>query len=489
MNDDAALQIFFTNPCYSRGMEGDAPMDDRKEINPYAEPERPAAQPPEPADAEAPALSPAAPEPVSVESPAAAAPAAQPSAPPGPVQPSAPPAGGRRRSWLAGVALVATGALVGAAVGTAATLYALRDAAPPAWQVDASHTAPITAAHPANGSLDAAALYAAVAPGVVKIERQNGEGTGFIIDGRGYILTNYHVVGKAKEVAVLLDDGARVTGRVQGADPSLDLAVVKIDPAGHAIRVLPLGDSDRVRPGEPVVALGFPLSRGKSISAGIVSGLGRVSEAPNERVLSNLIQTDAAINPGNSGGPLINAQGQVIGVNTQIASPVNGFTGIGFAVPINAAKAVLDDMVAGRKVEHPWLGIVAGPLTREVAEQMGLQVTEGILVTDVLPNSPAAAAGLRAVARTYSGRHIAGDVITAVDGRPVRNVAPDLTGYLDTRKVGDQVTLTVIRDGEEIQVPVTLAAWPDQVQRSGPELREAPRGLPFPWPFDPWGND
>lgn len=428
-----------------------------------------AAPPPPPAAAEAegttlPPPAAAEPEGTTLLPPAAGAAAATP-----------PPAARGRFSALAAALLVALGAVLGAAGGTVATWKAMESRTPRAVPAT-TRPASVSVARPvvlAGQEVDLPALYEQVAPGVVRIDSADGTGTGFVVDAaKGYILTNYHVVAGQETVEVLLHDGlvdpvlapATLEGKVLGTDPSTDLALVQVE-TEEVLTELPLGDSDTVRLGELAIAIGYPLDAGKSITAGIISGLNRLSEAPNRRTLAGLIQTDAAINPGNSGGPLLNAAGEVIGINTQIESPVRGFTGIGYAVPINAAKRALPELAKGGEVKHPWLGISGAPVeVLEPAEkqQMGLQVDRGVWVYQVFPNSPAAKAGLRPIIETDFGQIIPPDVILAVDGRPVRKV-PDLTQYLDTRRVGDTITLTVNREGREIELQVTLEAWPDRL--------------------------
>ncbi|MCG0238646.1 MAG: trypsin-like peptidase domain-containing protein [Firmicutes bacterium] len=377
------------------------------------------------------------------------------------------PAPSRRRSSraLAAAALVALGAVLGAAGGTFATWKVLQGRlslpAPASTLLPSSLLRPVVLA---GQEVDLPALYERVAPGVVRIDSDDGNGTGFVVDAlRGHILTNYHVVKGQKTVEVLVDDRIRLQGRVLGTDPSTDLALVAVDPKAAPLVALPLGDSDRVRPGDLAIAIGYPLGTGKSITAGIISGVGRTGQAPTGRGLLNLIQTDAAINPGNSGGPLLNAAGEVIGINTQILSPVRGFTGIGFAVPINTAKQVLPELAEGRDVQRPWLGISGEAVSAvvhqfpEVAQE--IQAKEGVLVWDVYPNSPAEKAGLRPTTQTRYGRVVPGDVILAVDGRPVRTIQ-DILAYLDTKKPGDTVTLQVDRGGRQLELKLTLEPWP-----------------------------
>lgn len=315
-----------------------------------------------------------------------------------------------------------------------------------------------------------AEVYQRVAPAVVGIATRQeeglfgasgGSGSGLIFDSRGYILTNYHVIRGARRIQVSLADGSELPGRVLGTDPGSDLAVVAIDPGQRQLPTVALGDSDQVQIGEVAIAVGNPYGLERTVTAGIISGRGRVLPAGNGRPIRDLIQTDAAINPGNSGGPLLNTQGAVIGINT---AKEQG-DGIGFAVPINVARRWLPDMVAGQEVEHPWLGISGYEVTPEVAERYRLSVAQGVLVVAVIPESPAARAGLQGVgeAALRRGGPLNGDVVLAVDGKPVSQVE-GISSILETYRPGDTVTLRVLRAGQEQDVAVTLSAWPADLE-------------------------
>ena len=299
---------------------------------------------------------------------------------------------------------------------------------------------------------------------------ERGTGSGVIIDDQGHILTNNHVVSGSTKLQVLLATGETVPANTLGRDPGNDLAVIKIDMSKVAdrskIRWAPLGDSDALKVGQLAIAIGNPFGLERTVTVGVVSSLGRTfSGTTGSRPIRNMIQTDAAINPGNSGGPLLNSQGQVIGINSAIESPVRGNVGIGFAVPINTAKGSLNDLkTAGKLLSHPWLGISGTPVNSEVATQLGIPA-EGVYVVVTMPDSPAAAAGIRG-AISNQGRTpsadlpTGGDVILAVDGQKVTKVE-EISSYLDTKRADDQVTLTVRRDGGTTDVKITLAEWPE----------------------------
>ncbi|MBI4319955.1 MAG: trypsin-like peptidase domain-containing protein [Chloroflexi bacterium] len=303
----------------------------------------------------------------------------------------------------------------------------------------------------------------------VPIPRE-GAGSGVIIDDQGHILTNNHVVAGAESLEVKLADGTTVTGDVVGTDPGNDLAIVKIDVPKEKLTVAALGDSDKLRVGEMAIAIGNPFGLQSTVTVGVVSSTGRNWPSQSGRTISNMIQTDAAINPGNSGGPLLNASGQVIGINTAIESPVRGSVGIGFAIPINTAKRFVPDMLSGGEVSHPWLGISGQAITPKLAEELGLPVNEGVHVVQTLANSPAAKAGLKGAGLTQRGllrpqAGGAGDIITAIDGMKVSKVE-QISQYIDAnKKVGDTVKLDVLRDGKTISVEAKLATWPRNLSR------------------------
>ncbi len=330
-----------------------------------------------------------------------------------------------------------------------------------------------------TGCLPAADVYERVRPAVVEITATDqgrnpfappsqSAGSGIVIAEDGTILTNYHVIAGATNLEVRFADGSTASGEVVGQDPGNDLAVIRADVSGVTLAVATLGDSASVRIGDPVLAIGNPFSLAGTMTQGIVSAKGRTfASGQGTRPIRNMIQTDAPVNPGNSGGPLLDCQGRVIGINTALENPTGqDFNiGIAFAVPIDTAKRFLPDMLAGKTVSHPWLGIAGQDITKALASDLGLTVESGVYVTLVEPGSPAQEAGLKGALRSASsdvGGTLprGGDVITAADGNPVKTV-DDLATYLDSRKKpGDTVQLTVVRDGKETFVEATLAEWP-----------------------------
>lgn len=311
------------------------------------------------------------------------------------------------------------------------------------------------------------------------LPQPKGSGSGFIIDDQGHIVTNNHVVEDADRLEVTFLDGVTVPARLIGRDPRSDLAVVKVDVPREKLRVAKLGNSAQVQIGELAIAIGNPFGLEGTVTAGVVSGRRPVVDEPsnpgqpgqslNSGVLINAIQTDASINPGNSGGPLFNARGEVIGINTLILSPGGQFgqggnIGIGFAIPIDYAKRIIPDLIAKGRYAHPFMGIATQEITETIATQANLPVKEGLLVAQVDQGSPAARAGLKAGTRPEDARSrqvsLGGDIITAVDGQPVRR-PEQLLVYLETEKrPGDIVRLTVIRDGQTLTIPVELGERP-----------------------------
>jgi serine protease Do len=286
---------------------------------------------------------------------------------------------------------------------------------------------------------------------------QRGLGSGVIISEDGYILTNNHVVAQADQIEVTLSDGRRFPAKIIGTDERTDLAVLKIDAKGLVPAVL--GDSDAVEVGEWVVAIGSPFGLDQTVTAGIISAKGRADVGIAD--YEDFLQTDAAINPGNSGGPLVNMRGEVIGINTAIASRSGGFMGVGFAIPSNMAKAVKDAIITHGRVERGYLGITLQPLTEELAQSFGYPGTKGALVADVLADQPAAKAGIRP-----------GDIIVEYNGAPVESVN-QLRNAVATTKPGSKVDITVFREGRRVEIKgVEIGQFPEGMPSRGPVRQE-----------------
>jgi S1-C subfamily serine protease len=330
------------------------------------------------------------------------------------------------------------------------------------------------------------AIYRASAPGVVHIETttklqqpadpffgnpfgttqtQRALGSGFVIDKAGHIVTNYHVVHGASTIQVSFSDNERFKAKLVGVDPSTDVAVLKVHVKSRALKALPLGNSDSVRVGDQVIAIGNPFGLDRSVTSGIVSAVQRRIEAPNQLSISHVIQTDAALNHGNSGGPLLNAQGQVIGVNAQIETGgvSEGNVGIGFAIPINTVKDVVADLIKHGKVEHAFLGIEGKTLTPAIARLFHLPVSSGVLVGSVRPGSGAAQAGLKAATNevTVEGESwpAGGDVIVKVDGQPIATI-DRLIDVIAAKRPGDKIDVGIVRGTSRQTLTVKLGRQP-----------------------------
>ncbi len=319
-------------------------------------------------------------------------------------------------------------------------------------------------------------VYRRVRPSVVNITSQviqydllfgpvpaSGQGSGFIINSKGYILTNYHVVANARRLRVTWtpekNKSRTFSATLVGAAPELDLAVIKID--AQNLPAVTLGDSSNLQVGQNVLAIGNPFGLPGTMTQGIISSIRTVREPGGGIHIDGAIQTDAAINPGNSGGPLLNSRGEVIGIDSAIYSQTGSNVGIGFAIPINMAKAVLPQLISTGHVVRPALGIRSFPLSPDISAQLGLPVDQGLLIIDVEPGSPAARAGLRG--GTIPGSignmavHFGGDIIVAIDGHSVED-ASDLDRELILKHAGDHVTLDVVRGQKRFQVTVTLGS-------------------------------
>lgn len=286
-----------------------------------------------------------------------------------------------------------------------------------------------------------------------------GAGSGFLIDTDGHILTNYHVVQGTQTIEVTLGDQTRYKAKLIGADTRNDIALIKIDVAGKKVAPLPLGDSRNLQVGQRVLAIGNPFGFSGTLTTGIVSSLGRTVQTSDTTFIDDAIQTDAAINRGNSGGPLLDSHGQVIGINSAIFAPNGTTAGIGFAIPINTAKRVANDLIKTGHVRHASLGVEGRPLWPGLAEALNLPVQQGILIERVTPGGPAAQAGIRGGTRSVLAGlqeiRVGGDVLTAIDGHEITSQV-DLNLQLNRDEPGNSVTLTIVREGKKMNVPVKL---------------------------------
>jgi S1-C subfamily serine protease len=339
----------------------------------------------------------------------------------------------------------------------------------------------VAAAAPLEGlnktERDLIRIYREVSPAVVNITStavrfdfffnpipQRGSGSGFIIDTRGHIVTNNHVVEDAKSVEVTLADGKKVPAKLIGRDPLNDLAVVKIEIPREQLHIVRFGDSRKLQIGQIAIAIGNPFGLDRTVTSGVVSSLERTLRTESGREIRGVIQTDAAINPGNSGGPLLNSRGEVIGINTAIFSPSGGSVGIGFAIPINTAKRLIPELIAKGRVSHPWLGVSGLSVTPEISRVLELPIQHGVLVVRVSPRSPSARAGIRGGRRRIRVGNtilqVGGDLLVEVDGRKIERMH-DLIAYLeDQKRVGETVELGILRGAQRLKVTVTLGELP-----------------------------
>jgi S1-C subfamily serine protease len=306
--------------------------------------------------------------------------------------------------------------------------------------------------------------------GVPATGKSTALGSGFVYDNQGHIVTNYHVTNGARRADVTFTDGNTYSANVVGKDPNSDLTVLQITSgfSQENVKPLPLANSSAVRPGQQVIAIGNPFGLSGTITTGIVSQKGRL--LPNSDTgfsIPDTIQTDAAINPGNSGGPLLNAQGQVIGMNTAIFSSTGVYSGVGFAIPSNTIAKEVPLLIKNGSYAHPWLGISGGKITPDLANASGLPTNyKGVLVASVQPDSPADKAGLKGLTQDDSGVTQTGDIITAIDGHPVKQI-DDIINYIESQKnVGDNIKLTVNRNGQIMDLTATLQARPPQTNPS-----------------------
>jgi S1-C subfamily serine protease len=342
---------------------------------------------------------------------------------------------------------------------TPATVNALRESAAAEAKLDPTETENVR-------------IYRQAAPAVANIVTKTveydfffnpvpveGAGSGFVIDSDGHILTNYHVVQGAQTIEVTLGDQSRYKAKMIGADTRNDIALIQIDPKGHKLAPLPLGDSRNLLVGQRVLAIGNPFGFQSTLTTGVVSSLGRTVQTSDTTFIDEAIQTDAAINRGNSGGPLLNSHGEVVGINSAIYSPSGTTVGIGFAIPINTAKRAANDLITKGRVRRATLGVEGRGLWPGLAEALDLPVQQGVLVERVDPGGPAAQAGIRGgnkvVLAGLQELHIGGDVVVAVDGKEITSQM-ELNLLLNRAEPGNTVTVTIVRNGKKIDVPVKL---------------------------------
>jgi S1-C subfamily serine protease len=292
------------------------------------------------------------------------------------------------------------------------------------------------------------------------VPQQGGSGSGSIIDTRGYVLTNNHVIANANKVFINLADGSQHEGSLVGMDPENDIAVLKFEPGGVELRTIPFGSSDNLKVGQKVLAIGNPFGFERTLTVGIVSGLGRPIQTDRQHIIRDMIQTDASINPGNSGGPLLDTQGRMIGINTMIYSPSGASAGVGFSVPINTAKRVVAELIQYGKVRRGWIDATVVQIFPALVRYAKLPVNSGLLVSRTLRNGNAERAGIRqgseAIRYGSSVIYLGGDIITMVDGMETSSLA-DLYSALEDNKPGDRIKVEIVRGGKKSTLELTLA--------------------------------
>jgi S1-C subfamily serine protease len=394
---------------------------------------------------------------------------------------------GRLRIVLAAGFAAAAGLGAALALGGAALLGAFSASTTTVRELQPIEASPSSTSFQQGKPLSVNEIYRQAAPGVVQVtatqvvstpsvdpffgfplpqnEREQALGSGFVIDKAGHVVTNYHVIEGARSVDVSFSNNESMRARIVGTDPSTDIAVLQVDAHSRALTPLPLGDSDSVHVGDSVVAIGNPFGLERTVTAGIVSALQRVIQAPNAYSIDHVIQTDAALNKGNSGGPLLDAEGSVIGVNSQIQSESGsgGNVGVGFAVPINTVRTVAAQIVKSGHAEHAFLGVKVQAVTPDVARLFRLRAGHGLLVASVQPGSAAAKAGLRAgthqvtdAGETYP---LGGDLIVAADGVRLSSL-DQLRDVISNKQPGDRLALEIWRGDQNVTLGVKLGRQP-----------------------------
>jgi len=388
--------------------------------------------------------------------------------PQGPTKPTA----WRRAGALALPAVVGAAAALGVLAGTGqlggGDTTIIRESAsglPASVTTAESDAAAAESPSPSKG-LSVEQVVKRESPAVVLISNETAEGgslgSGFLIDDKGHVITNAHVVDGATKTTVTFEDGTEASGTILGVDKSTDVAVVKVAKVPTGVRPVPLGNSGNLTVGQNVVAIGNPYGYSGTATTGIVSALKRAIQSPSGFTIQNAIQTDAAINQGNSGGPLFDSDGRVIGINSQIASENGGNVGIGFAVPIDTVRPIVDSIISGGKAQHAWIGIQGRDLTPGLAQKLGLTGKRGVVIASLDDRGPANDAGLKAAEKADAAVPTGGDLIVAVNGTPVTDMA-DVAEAVASRKVGDTITVTVLRDGKSQTVTLTLKDRPADI--------------------------
>ena len=322
-------------------------------------------------------------------------------------------------------------------------------------------------------SLSLIEIFEKSEPGVVRVNVQRGEseditggiGSGFVFDKKGHIITNAHVVKDANKVVVTFLDGRSYNADIIGSDEYTDIAVIKVNADLILLHPLSIGDSSNLKVGEQIAAIGNPFGLSGSMTAGIISQLGRLLPTESNYQIPDVIQTDAAINPGNSGGPLLNMRGEIVGINTAIQSATGEFTGVGFSIPSQTVAKIVPTLIEDGKYEHPWIGISGRDIDPDMASVLNVKDAVGFLVITVVEDSPAFQAGLIGSEKTIEvdgvNYPVGGDIILAVDGKEVRKIDDILVHLQRAKSVGDEMVLEILRDGRTTNVTITLDARPN----------------------------
>lgn len=325
---------------------------------------------------------------------------------------------------------------------------------------------------PYSKNLSLIEIFEKSEPGVVRVNVQRGDtqgvggvGSGFVFDKKGHVITNAHVINDAKKIVVTFLDGRSYNAEIIGADEFTDIAVIKVNADLSLLHPLSLGDSSNLKVGEPIAAIGNPFGLSGSMTAGIVSQLGRLLPSDAGYSIPDVIQTDAAINPGNSGGPLLNMRGEIVGINTAIQSATGEFTGVGFAIPSKTVAKIVPTLIGKGEYKHPWIGVAGRDIDPDLAKALELKDAVGFLVVTVVEDSPASKAGLIGSDKTIEidgvNYPMGGDIILSVDGKEVRKIDDILIHLQRAKSVGDEMILEILRDGRTTNVTIVLQERPN----------------------------